>query len=339
MGTKPTWVVGTVTSIRDLTPTVREMTLTMPVPAPLFVPGSHIQIKAVAGGRTIVRHYSLIGMDADRLTWRIAVRREDAGRGGSLYMWSLKPGSRLPVSGPHCNFELSNVATERLLVAGGIGITPLIGMADSLVRRRLPFRLLYAGRSRREMPYVDELQQICGASLDIVAEDEHGRPDLGASILSLSEDAEAYVCGPPGLLEAMRHQWLSAGRARTRLIFESFGNAGKFPAAPFRVHLPRLGLQVEIPEDLSILEALENAGVGVLYNCRMGECGLCQMDVLSVDGNIDHRDVYFSDAQHSENHKLCACVSRVTASGSVCLEPAWRGDVPLRSGRELAANS
>lgn len=329
------WIAATLRGTRTLTTGIREFALVPDEGAAPYAPGAHLRIQLDLGGRPAIRHYSLVGAAPQDGAWRIAVQREDAGRGGSRAMWALAPGARLLISRPRSHFDLAPGAPEVLLLAGGIGITPLVGMAEALIRQRARFRLLYAGRSRSSMAYLSELGALLGDALAVHAEDEAGRPDLKAAFDGLAAGAEAYVCGPIGLLDAARRAWSAGGRAPSGLVFETFGSSGHAAATQFTVLIPRLGREVVVPADSSMLEALEAAGIGVLSDCRRGECGLCAVDVLAVDGRIDHRDVFFSDRQHAENRRLCVCVSRV-AGGGITLDPPWRGDAPLTPGR-LAA--
>jgi vanillate O-demethylase ferredoxin subunit len=326
------WIPATLRATRDLTPGIREFALVPDEGATAYPTGAHLRVRLEVAGRPTTRHYSLVGAAPREGAWRIAVQREDAGRGGSRAMWALEPGARLTIARPVSHFELASGAPEVLLLAGGIGITPMLGMAEVLVRRGARFRLLYAGRSRAAMAYLPELATPLGERLVVVAEDEAGRPDLPAAFAGLAPDAEAYVCGPLGLLGAARRAWADAGRPPASLVFETFGSSGHAAPSAFTVRIPRLGREVRVPADLSMLEALEAAGVGVLSDCRRGECGLCALDVLAVEGAIDHRDVFLSERQQAGNGRICACVSRM-AGGAITIDPPWRGDAPLAPGR------
>jgi vanillate O-demethylase ferredoxin subunit len=140
---------------------------------------------------------------------------------------------------------------------------------------------------------------------------EDARVDLPAEIAKLDRHGEFYVCGPIGLLEAAKRAWRESGRPVDKLRFETFGSSGRYPTIPFTIEIPRLGIQVAVPADQTMLEALEEAGVGMIWDCRRGECGLCALPILKVDGVVDHRDVFFSDAEKASDAKLCTCVSRV----------------------------
>ncbi len=327
------WISATLRSTRDLTPGIREFTLAPDEGAMAYPTGAHLRIRLDIAGRATVRHYSLVGAAPRDGAFRIAVQREDAGRGGSRAMWALTAGERLTISRPASHFELAAGAPEVLLLAGGIGITPMLGMAEVLRRRGARFRLLYAGRSRATMAYLPELSDLLGDRLMVRADDEVGLPDLEAAFRELAPAAEAYVCGPIGLLGAARRAWAAAGRPPASLIFETFGSSGHAASGAFTVRIPRLGREVSVPADRSMLEALEAAGIGVMSDCRRGECGLCALDVLAVEGRVDHRDVFFSDGQHAANRRICACVSRVAGEG-ITIDPPWRGDAPLTPGPE-----
>lgn len=317
---------ATVIGLRDLSPTVREITLRPDGGAAVSTAGSHLRVQVqLPGGRVDDRRYSLVGLPAPGADWRIAVKRADPGRGGSAFMWRLAVGDRLPVHGPHNHFELPPAPRPTLLVAGGIGITPLVGMALALAKRRAPLRMAYAARSPDELVYADELRLALGERFATFCRSEGQTMDLEAEFAALAADAQALVCGPVPLLHAARAAWARAGRLPQRLRFETFGNTGSAPAEPFTVQVPRHGLTLEVPADRSLLEVLEGAGVQVLHDCLRGECGLCAVDVLAVNGRIDHRDVFFSEAEQREGHRLCACVSRV-CGGGVTIDSAWRPD-------------
>lgn len=317
---------ATVVGLRELSPTVREITLRPDGGAAAYTVGSHLRVQVrLEGGRTDDRRYSLVGLPAPGADWRIAVKRADPGRGGSAFMWRLAVGDRLPVHGPHNHFELPPAPRPTLLVAGGIGITPLLGMALALARRAAPLRMAYAVRSPEELVYADELRAALGDRLVTFCRSAGEVLDLAAEFAALPADAQALVCGPVPLLHAARAEWARAGRLPQRLRFETFGNTGAEPAEAFTVRVPRHGLTLEVPAERSLLEVLEAAGVQVLHDCLRGECGLCAVDVLAVDGRIDHRDVFFSAAEQREGRRLCACVSRV-CGGGVTIDSAWRPD-------------
>lgn len=308
------WQDARLCAVRDLAPDIRLFEIEPGNPARTPAPGSHIGVTVAIDGQTDTRCYSLIGDAGDGL-YRIAVKRLPESRGGSAYMWTLEPGARLRISEPQNLFELALDRPDYLLIAGGIGITPIHGMALALAKRGAPMRLLYACRRRSELAFADELRDRLGDRLSTFVDEEGQRMDLAAAIDALAPDGELYLCGPIGLMEAVRRQWRDRGRPMERLRFESFGNSGRYAPEPFTVHIPRLGKTVTVPENRSMLDALEAAGVELLSDCRRGECGLCAVDILAVDGEVDHRDVFLSEDQKAENHRMCACVSRAVGGG------------------------
>ncbi len=317
------WTSARVKGTRDLTPQIREITLAPAAQDTRYSTGAHLRVRVLIDGRSDLRHYSLIGLPKDG-EWRIAVKREDQGRGGSRFMWSLKLGDEIEVAYPSSHFELSPTAPFVLLIAGGIGITPMVGMAEALQRRGQNFRFLYAARDPAEMAYRDELQARFGAQIVFYFDTEKRFIDLTGEFTALPTHAECYVCGPIGLLDAAKRVWAETGRPQPNLRFETFGSSGRYPSLPFKVLIPRMEREIDVPPELSLLDALEQAGIDVLADCRRGECGLCALDVIETNAPIDHRDVFFSPAQHEENRKVCACVSRA-AGGTLVLDCAYRG--------------
>ena len=319
----------TVDRITTLSPTVREFTLRPDGGAPGYAPGSHLPVEVPVGERrTVPRHYSLVGLPGDGV-WRIAVKHLPHGRGGSRAMWRLEEGDRLRVGAPASHFELDHRATEVLLLAAGIGVTPLVGMAQTLAARRgVQVRMVQLARSAEELVFSEQLAAVLGDRLCTVVTGAGQPLDLAGAFAALSAQAQCYVCGPAGLMEHARQTWVQAGRAPVDLRFETFGTSGTQPAQAFTVKLPRHGLTLDVPADSTLLEALERAGVEVLADCRRGECGLCALDVLAVEsGTIDHRDVFFSVAQRAAGHQLCACVSRLSGSPACAvLDSRYRPD-------------
>jgi len=328
------WTLATITAMRDVADGIREFHLKPEHGATRFPSGAHLAMRVLIEGKTDLRYYSLVGEEPIDGCWRIAVKREAPGRGGSAYMWSLPVGARLEVAEPDSHFELTRSTSEALLIAGGIGITPMLGMALRLQRVGRKFRLLYAGRSRAGMAYVDELQQALGDKLSLFVDDEGSKLDLPSSFAALEDQAEVYICGPIGLMEAARAAWSASGRRNDRYICETFGSSGRFASQPFIVRIAGFDEAVEVAANQTMLEALEQAGIGVVSDCRRGECGLCAVTIVTHHGEIDHRDVFFSEHQHQQGQKICTCVSRM-AGGEITIDPLWRGDRILKSGPEL----
>ncbi|MGY8662722.1 PDR/VanB family oxidoreductase [Bradyrhizobium sp. UFLA05-109] len=319
-----TWTPATLVETRDLSPSIREF-LILPdqFDGAAYPVGSHINISVTINGQPETRSYSLVG-EADPGGFRIAVRRAEDSRGGSRYMWSLQPGARLDVTLPSSLLAVDWSRKDYCLVAGGIGITPIVGAAQALIRRDVNVILHYAVRSRHDAAYLDHLAALLGDRLVVHASDEGGRLDLDALFTSLPPDALALFCGPMRMLDGARHAWLGAGRPLADLRYETFGSSGSLPTEAFRVRLKGSDVEFEIPRERSMLDVLNAAGHEVMYDCKRGECGLCAIDVVDVEGEIDHRDVFFSDHQKQENQKICACVSR--ARGTITVDTLQRAD-------------
>ena len=316
------WRDGKVRATRDLTPAIRLIEIE---PSGEFIaasPGSHINISVMIRGRPDVRSYSIVGPCADGI-YRIAVKLLENTRGGSAYMWSLKPGVRIALSAPANHFNLALGRTEYLLLAGGIGVTPIFTHALALAEANARFRLIYACRSRADLALADELAERLGDRLEVFLSDEGRRVDIAAEIARLDPEGEFYVCGPIGMLEAAKRGWRESGRPVDRLRFETFGNSGTHPSVPFTIKIPRLGREIAVDANQTMLDALEDANVGMIFDCRRGECGLCALTILAADGVVDHRDVFFSDAEKAQNLKLCTCVSRVYGA-SITVDTADR---------------
>jgi len=322
------WIEAVVDGIEDLSPTVRSLQLRPAGGVQPWTVGSHLRVQVALGERSDMRHYSLVGLpqhSRDSGCYRIAVKRAEPGRGGSRFMWGLSVGDRIAIAGPDNHFELPVSAPHTLLVAGGIGITPILGMALTLATRGASLRMCYAARDAAELVFADTLRSALGERLQCFSDAQGERLNLDAEIAALPARAQLLICGPVPLLQATQDAWARAGRAPSNLRFETFGSSGSRPAEPFWVSLPRHDLRFEVPADRSLLEMLAENGVQALSDCQRGECGLCAMDIVELQGEIDHRDVFFSAAEKRENQRLCACVSRV-CGGGIVLDSAWRPD-------------
>lgn len=319
-----TWMPATLVATRDLAPDIREFLIRPDQSDGAAYPvGSHINVAVSIDGQPETRSYSLVG-EASPPGFRIAVRRAEDSRGGSRYMWSLQPGARLEITRPASLLAVDWTREHYCLVAGGIGITPILGAAQALARRGVGLDLHYAVRSRKDAAYLDELAALLGDRLNVHAGDEGRRLDLDALFAALPRDTLGLFCGPMRMLDAARHAWVGAGHPLADLRYETFGSSGTLPTESFRVRLRDSGVELEIPRERSLLDVLNASGHEVMYDCRRGECGLCVIDVVAVDGEIDHRDVFFSDHKKQSNDKICACVSR--ARGTITVDTLLRAD-------------
>ena len=277
---------------------------------PEWTPGAHIDLYLPGH----VRQYSLCGNPEDRASYRVAVLREASSRGGSRYVHErLRVGDRVEVGGPRNHFEL--IAADRyLLIAGGIGITPLLAMIGALAQRECEWTLLYGGRSARSMAFRDELA-VHDGRVAVWPQDDRGLLDLDAALGDPRPGTAVYCCGPEGLLEAVEKR--CAAWPPDALHVERFAPRPLDPALesrPFDLVLARSDRRLTVPGDRSALEVLEDAGVALPNACREGVCGSCQTRVLA--GVPDHRD---SLTDPSATDVVMPCVSRAS-SGELVLD-------------------
>ncbi|GAB5428146.1 MAG: PDR/VanB family oxidoreductase [Devosia indica] len=315
MRNKVEWRDAKVAELRQIAEDVRYIGFAVDGPVPRFDPGSHSNIRVEIDGEAANRTYTVIPAPPGQIA--VAVKLHPQSRGGSRYMWSLEEGQDVRLTLPENRFELSWRAKHYLLLAGGIGITPIYGMAKALVARGASVRVVYAARSRALMAFADELEALLGDRLVLRDNAEGQHIDLAAEFAALPADAECYLCGPIGMLEAAKAAWSAAGRPVSRLRYEVFGDSGLFAEKPFSVEVLNRGTRVAVRSDQSLLDALIGAGVEMIHDCRRGECGLCAVQVLGEGVEIDHRDVFFSAEEKAEGHKMCACVSRLTEGHAV----------------------
>jgi ferredoxin-NADP reductase len=278
-------------------------------------PGEHIDVAiTLPDGRPDTRSYSISGANADGSRLAISVSTPGVSRGGSGFMHSRREGDALRITEPLQDFPLRVGAASYVLLAGGVGITAIRGMASLLKRIGAEYTLHYVGSSRERMAYLAELERAHGERLVPHVTSEHGRMGVKDIVAATSAETELYMCGPIRLMEAVKRAWDAEDRDPTALRFETFGNSGWFAPETFEVEVPRLGVTVEVRPGESMLEALERGGVDMMYDCRRGECGLCEVYIGELEGRVDHRDVFYSERQKAPNAKMCCCVSRVARS-------------------------
>ncbi|MDN0196712.1 PDR/VanB family oxidoreductase [Streptomyces sp. S.PNR 29] len=274
-------------------------------PLPSWTPGAHIDLLLDGG---LIRQYSLCGSPAARDVWQIAVLREPRGRGGSAYVHQhLAEGSKVLVRGPRNTFPL-RPAARHLFVAGGVGITPILPMVEAAQAAGADWRLLYGGRTRTSMAFLDRLAPF-GERVLIRPQDEYGLLDLAAFLGTPEEGTLVHACGPEPLLQAVQER--CAAWAPGTLGVERFApvrSAGPGPAETFDVVLARAGLTLTVPPDRSVLQVVMEAGVPVDFSCQEGTCGTCETDVL--DGTPDHRDSLLSEDERAAGDTMLICVSR-----------------------------
>ncbi|MCY0148144.1 cytochrome P450/oxidoreductase [Hoeflea sp. G2-23] len=276
------------------------------LPLPAWTPGAHIDL--VLGAFS--RKYSLCG-DPSASDYTIAVLREENGRGGSQFIHEeLRPGMTVRLRGPKNYFRLEEQAGRHVLIAGGIGITPIVAMADRLKQIGADYVVHYCGRSRGAMALADRLIADHGEHAVLHVSDESGRADLAAIICDCGEDVRVHACGPQRLLDALAR--LCADRPEGMLKSERFttdvGGMALEGDTSFEIELEDSNLTLTVPAGETLLDVVRAAGIDVPSDCEEGLCGSCEVRVL--EGGVDHRDRVLSTAERAEGGRMMACCSR-----------------------------
>ncbi|WP_447554414.1 cytochrome P450 [Vreelandella sp. EE22] len=274
---------------------------------PDWSPGSHIEL--VSGEWR--RYYSLCGTRGDHSRLSFAILRDSEGRGGSVHFHdTIKPGDMLHIAGPKNHFHLDETATRYTLIAGGIGITPILAMADRLKALGKPYTLHYCGAERRTMAFLERVERDHDAALTVHVGNEGSRLDLPNALSDLSEGEQVYSCGPERMLEAL--EMLAMGWPEGTLHVEHFAARSSIldpkNEHAFEAVLADSDLTVQVGNDQTLLEALTAAGVDVPSDCCEGLCGTCE--VVVAEGHIDHRDLVLSRAEREANDRMMSCCSR-----------------------------
>jgi ferredoxin-NADP reductase len=301
-------VVASVTPLTPLTPAIKAFVLR---PAngghlPPFAPGAHLSVQvAHSNGQ---RAYSLVRPHDGSGSYEIAVLHEPQGTGGSAWMHGLAPGAVLAAQAPRNDFALHEGGLPPLLMAGGIGITPLLCMARSLAAEGQPFDFFYATRSEEATAYLDDVRALGGTVVHDGGEPARGL-DLRALLAAPKSGRHLHVCGPRGMVQAVVDTARAQGWPDDHVHFELFAGAlARAGDAAFEVRTLRSGKTLTVPPGQSLLDVLIAAGLDPLYDCRQGDCGVCAVDV--VDGVPDHRDHNLSPREKAGGKTLCTCVSR-----------------------------
>jgi ferredoxin-NADP reductase len=271
-------------------------------PLPPVTPGAHTDLHLPNG---LVRQYSLTEADAEPAHYVVGIKRDPASRGGSRHIHDeLRVGRTLKISAPRNNFPLVEDAVHVVLVAGGIGITPIWCMAQRLARLGRSFELHYACRTRADAAFLEPLQAMPNVHLHFDDESAGRYLDIAAIVGTADEDAHLYCCGPTPMLQAF--EAATAGRPRDHVHIEYF--TPKQEAATtggFVVELARSGREFVIPAGKSILSVLLDAGVDVDFSCELGICGACEQRVLA--GVPEHRDSILTEEEQASNTKVMIC--------------------------------
>jgi vanillate O-demethylase ferredoxin subunit len=277
-------------------------------PLPAFSAGAHIDVHLPGG---LVRQYSLCNDDRETHRYRIAVLRDPASRGGSIAVHEqVQEGDTLTISAPRNHFPLV-AAPFSLLLAGGIGITPLLCMAQRLAATGQDFRLHYCTRSLARTAFRDSVAAFGErARLHLDDGDATQKLDLPAALAAAPAGSRLYVCGPTGFIDFVVNTARAAGWPADHLHLEYFGAAPQDTAGDraFEVRIASTGQTYTVPADKTVVAALQDQGVEVLVSCEQGVCGTCLTRVL--EGECEHRDMYLTDEEKARHDQFLPCCSR-----------------------------
>jgi vanillate O-demethylase ferredoxin subunit len=277
---------------------------------PAFDAGAHIDVHL---GDGLVRQYSLCNNPSERHRYRLAVLLERASRGGSVAMHALTEGQPLTISTPRNHFRLASGARRHLLLAGGIGITPILSMAEHLAAQGAEFDLHYCTRSTDRTAFAQHLQDspFAGKVRFHHSEASTARKlDPAAVVAAPGPQDHLYVCGPGGFIEAVLAAARAAGWAGDHLHREFFAASPADAAqdGAFEIVVASTGAAIRVAPRQTAIEALATAGIQVPMSCEQGVCGTCLTRVL--EGTPDHRDVYLTDQEHARGDCFTPCCSR-----------------------------
>jgi len=282
---------------------------------PRWTPGAHLDIEC--GETGLSRQYSLCGdLDAPH-AWEVAILRDPESRGGSAWIHDhVKAGMTLRIRGPRNHFRLDESAQGKLLlIAGGIGITPIMAMAQRAQALGKDYEIHFSCRSRQAMPFVEALQTQHGTRLHVHVSDEGSRNDFGTLLAGQDDSVHIYACGPTRMLAALEEAVAQRGLPDTALHVEHFANTtAKLDPAnekAFEVELRNSGLTLTVPNDSTLMDVLRASNIDVQSDCEEGLCGSCEVRVL--EGEVDHRDSVLNTAERRENSRLMACCSRAVS--------------------------
>ncbi len=272
-------------------------------PLPGYEPGAHIDVHLPNG---LVRNYSLILAAPEPSRYAVGIKRDPASRGGSRFVHDdLHVGTTLKIGGPRNNFRLHEDAAPTVLIAGGIGITPIWCMMQRLSAQGRPWQLHYACRSREDMAFRHELEAMPQATLHF--DDESGGQflDVAAIVAAAPKDAHLYCCGPAPMLQAFEAATQDWPRERVHVEYFTTKELPPTKKGGFTVELARSGVEYFIPEGETILNVLLDAGIDIDYSCELGICGACEQRVIS--GIPEHRNSILSEEEQAENKRVMIC--------------------------------
>lgn len=301
-----------ISGVRQLTPGIRAFELRNPDGGelPAVEVGSHLQIPLrLDDGTMDTRSYSICSNPQRRDIYEIAVLRETDGTGGSVAVHEqFDIGLRLDCELPLNNFALHGDERPAILIAGGIGITPIKPMAQALKLRGNTFQMHYAAASAKDMAFRDRLQREFSHDLKVYFSSAGERMDLRQILSEAPDDVIFYLCGPGRLIDGVVETAKGLDMDLDRIRFERFLPATIVDARPIQLELRRSGKQIEVPADQSVLDAILEAGIDAAFSCRVGNCRTCAVKVL--EGEAEHRDAALSVHEREQEQMMCVCVSR-----------------------------
>lgn len=307
-----------VVAVEQVTPQIKHFTFA-PLdgqPLPAFSGGSHVIVVMHCEDRVHRNPYSLMSSPRDLNTYEISVRRMEESRGGSAFMHEqVQVGSQLEIAHPVNLFPLAKLGRKHILIAGGIGITPFMAQLVHLRAGSAPYELHYSVRSAEHGAFCERLKEQEGDNVFLYYDSAGDAIDFDGLLSNQPLGSHVYVCGPARMIEKVVEVARVAGWSDSHIHWEQFTTPPV--GEPFDVFLARTGIAVHVPSELSLLEAVEKAGVDAPYLCRGGVCGTCITDVLELDGEIQHYDHFLSDEEKAEGKKILPCISRANCKRMV----------------------
>jgi ferredoxin-NADP reductase len=278
-------------------------------PLPAFSGGAHVVVEMEDHGTRRMNPYSLMSDPADTTGYEISVRRDDTGRGGSVFLHNhVQVGMQMRLGHPANLFPYDNRAKKHLMIAGGIGITPFMAQMAQLDAMGQRFELHYSVRSAALGAYTERLVQKYGSRVHLYFDEDKQAIDLSSLLKGQPGGTHLYVCGPKGMINWVKSTALAMGWPSRAVHSEEF--LAPPVGQPFQVQLARSQKTITVNANQSLLEAIELAGVDAPYLCRGGACGQCETSVLAFDGALEHNDHWLTDAEKACGQSIMPCVSR-----------------------------
>ena len=279
-------------------------------PLPAFSAGAHVDVRVKEG---VIRQYSLCNHSEERDRYLIGVLREPSSRGGSIAMHDeINEGDLIQISAPKNHFPLES-SPRSLLFAGGIGVTPILCMAERLAHSNANFEMHYSSRSLERMAFRERIRQSAYADrvhFHFDDGDADQKLDLSRLAATPDPDTHIYICGPSGFIDFILETYKANGWPNAQLHIEYFAGAEQDTSddESFEVKIASSGASFTVPKDKRVIDVLSDNGVEVMVSCEQGVCGTCLTRVL--EGTPDHRDMYLDDDEHAANDQFTPCCSR-----------------------------